>query len=313
MKREAMGHTKMKRLCRRLDIALWQGVGLMESLWHLTAREAPRGDIGKLSDEDIALGIDYRGDETAMIEALVLSGWLDQNETSRLLVHDWDEHADDAVHMRLARAQEFFCSGCAPKIARLTGKDREKAHDFYTTYAQKDKLCAPPVPEPIPEPVPVPEPEPVESTLALTSAEVPAGVFELPLPGDQGEWQVPQKIFNEWVILYPNVSVMAELAKMRGWLLTNHRKTGKGLPRFINTWLAKEQDKSPRNTGGNTHARPSKIDQIRDANAQARAILNGMDSKADFRGGGAEPGSTPGRVIEGVHGAPVARNALADW
>ena len=60
MKREAIGHTKMKRLCRRLDIPQWQGVGLLESIWHLTAGEAPRGDIGKLSDEDVALAIRRR-------------------------------------------------------------------------------------------------------------------------------------------------------------------------------------------------------------------------------------------------------------
>jgi hypothetical protein len=63
MKRQAMSHTKMKRLCRRLDSPLWQCVGILESIWHLTARETPRGNIGKLSDEDIAVAIDYRGDE----------------------------------------------------------------------------------------------------------------------------------------------------------------------------------------------------------------------------------------------------------
>ena len=76
MKREAIAHTKMKRLCRRMDLPLWQAMGLLEAIWHLAARETPRGDIGRLSDEDIALGIDYRGDESKMIEvieALVLS------------------------------------------------------------------------------------------------------------------------------------------------------------------------------------------------------------------------------------------------
>src|SRR5690348_9760858 len=104
MKREAITHTKMKRLCRRLDLPLWQAVGLLESIWHLTAREAPRGDIGKLSDEDITLGIDYRGDESKLIDALIGSGWLDRDPVGRLAVHDWADHADDAVHMRLARA-----------------------------------------------------------------------------------------------------------------------------------------------------------------------------------------------------------------
>ena len=94
MKREAIGHTKMKRLCRRLDIPLWQAVGLLETLWGLTAREAPRGDIGKLSDEDIALAIDYRGAESKLIEALIGSGWLDRDPVERLVIHDWADHAD---------------------------------------------------------------------------------------------------------------------------------------------------------------------------------------------------------------------------
>jgi len=60
MKREALNHTKMKRLCRRLNLPLWQGVGILETLWQLTAKQAPRGDIGRLSNEDIAIGLDYR-------------------------------------------------------------------------------------------------------------------------------------------------------------------------------------------------------------------------------------------------------------
>lgn len=48
--------------------------------------------------------------------------------------------------------------------------------------------------------------------------------------------------------LYPNVDIMQELRKMKGWLNANptKRKTYKGLPRFINNWLAKEQDKPHR-------------------------------------------------------------------
>jgi hypothetical protein len=131
MKPEAITHTKMKRLCRRLGLALWQGVGLLECLWQLTAREAPRGNIGKLSDEDIALGIDYRGKEGEMIQALVDSGWLDRHPEERLVVHDWADHADDAVQMRLARNREFFVGGRAPKLSRLSGKERDSAVAFY--------------------------------------------------------------------------------------------------------------------------------------------------------------------------------------
>jgi hypothetical protein len=163
VKREAINHTKMKRLCRRLDIPLYQAVGLLESIWHLTGREAPRGDLGKLSDEDIALAIDYRGDETALINALVASGWLDWNQTERLVVHDWSEHADDAVHMRLARARLFFVDGKAPKLTKLPVKEKESAQKFYDERAHKPAIRAHGVrtPDRLPEPVPEPEPLPV--------------------------------------------------------------------------------------------------------------------------------------------------------
>ncbi len=142
MKREAVNHSKMRRLCRRLDIPQWQGVGLLESIWHLTARETPRGDVGKLSDEDIALAIDYRGDEAELTEALVASGWIDRDPVERLSIHDWHEHAEDGVHMRLARARLYFVGRHAPKLSRLTGKERDSASEFFGSCAQKEDPCA---------------------------------------------------------------------------------------------------------------------------------------------------------------------------
>ncbi len=167
MKREALSHTKMKRLCRRLDLPVWQGVGLLESLWHLTARETPRGDIGKLSDEDIALAIDYRGDERVLIDALVSAGWLDQDPVERLVVHDWPDHCEDSVHTRLARAKLYFVRGVAPKLSKLAGEERKTCAQFYSSSAYdgarraNDGALPRPIPLPVPEPLPEPTPQPV--------------------------------------------------------------------------------------------------------------------------------------------------------
>jgi len=117
MKREARNHSKMRRLCRKLDVPLYQAMGILECLWHLTAVEAWRGDIGKLSNEDIALALDYRGDEDQLIEALVATGWLDKDETCRLLVHDWAEHADNTVQKRAKRAIESGQVGFYPPLS----------------------------------------------------------------------------------------------------------------------------------------------------------------------------------------------------
>lgn len=197
MKREAINHTKMKRLCRRLDLPLWQAVGMLETLWGLTAREAPRGDIGKLSNEDIALGLDYRGDENEMVSALQLCGWLDPSDDHRILIHDWPDHADDAVQMRLARAHELFADGSAPKLGRFGGKERENLEIFYgvrTVRALVDDMRAhddePCARNGAIEPLIVPLPEPHQSpTGAPPEPEIPliplAGEFDIaPLIGN---------------------------------------------------------------------------------------------------------------------------------
>jgi hypothetical protein len=71
-------------------------------------------------------------------------------------------------------------------------------------------------------------------------------VFDLPLIGGK-EYGVPQTLYDEYVKAFPGVSVMAEFGKMRVWLLSNptRMKTPTGMPRFMNTWLAKEQNNQP--------------------------------------------------------------------
>ena len=135
----------MKRLCRLLDIPLYQGIGILEALWHLTAREAYRGDVGKLTDDDIALGIDWRGEASILIDALSKSGWLDSHPEHRLLIHDWPEHADDSVQLKLARARQFFADGSIPKTTKLGGDERKTTQQWYsvrTECAQEGTPCA---------------------------------------------------------------------------------------------------------------------------------------------------------------------------
>ncbi len=192
MKREAIAHTKMKRLCRRLNLPLWQAVGLMESIWHLTAREAPQGNLGKLSNEDIAIGIDYREDEDILVAALIASGWFDESGEHRLLVHDWPAHADDAVHMRLARARLTFASGIIPKIGRLPSFERAEAEAFFASvrtdsgFVRTDRQnvhtpCGDPAP---PRQSPAP-PEPIRSPSSSEEEKHKNGFSQLTTTDDK--------------------------------------------------------------------------------------------------------------------------------
>ena len=145
MKREAPTSTKMRRLCRLLDITLGLAVGTLELLWHLTARQAPEGNIGKLSNEDIALAVDWRGDEDRLIEALVRCGWLDRDEQHRLLVHDWHEHADESVKKKLTRSGRTFI--LQHHVETKGGNVETKGGN-----GNLPRAGAGPVPEPGPEP-----------------------------------------------------------------------------------------------------------------------------------------------------------------
>lgn len=156
-----MQHTKLKRLVRALKIRQFAAVGVLESLWHLTARETPEGNIGRLTNEDIATWIDWDDSPDELIEALVTSGWLDEDSTHRLLVHDWMEHADDATKLAIKRKSERV-SGIVPQKATVSDKT------------------------PLPEPVPEPEPKPVPRTKAATADK--SALFVLPAWIDRTAW-----------------------------------------------------------------------------------------------------------------------------
>jgi len=109
VKSGTLHHIKMKRLKRLLRIPLFQTAGVLVSLWSTTADNAPDGGIGKLTDEEIATEIEWEGDPTALIEALVDAGWLDRDgetlrgERCRLTIHDWKDHCPDYIKERLRK------------------------------------------------------------------------------------------------------------------------------------------------------------------------------------------------------------------
>ncbi|MCF7848734.1 MAG: hypothetical protein K9M45_07790 [Kiritimatiellales bacterium] len=114
-------HPKFKKLKRRLDLPLWQVKGLLEAVWNLTAQTAYRGDIGKLSNDDIAASIEWDGDADELIMALLETGWLDKSENHRLVVHDWEDHCAKYVKANIARYGGLEVS---PKEAPKGGSQR---------------------------------------------------------------------------------------------------------------------------------------------------------------------------------------------
>lgn len=73
----------------------------------------------------------------------------------------------------------------------------------------------------------------------------------LPL-NDKTSYNVPLDKIALWKDTYPAVDIERELKRMIAWLDSNpsRRKTRKGICKFINTWLSKEQDKGGRYKNG---------------------------------------------------------------
>lgn len=86
-----------------------------------------------------------------------------------------------------------------------------------------------------------------KNNIYCTEPEKPTSappVITLPL-NDNTDYGITQDDVDHWKELYPAVDVMTELRKMKGWCEGNpaKRKTRRGIVRFVNAWLAKEQDR----------------------------------------------------------------------
>ena len=110
MKVGSKDHIKVKRLKRALDIPLYQALGILETLYQSAAQSADDGAIGRFSNADIALELEWEGDADDLITALVESGLLDEHKDLRLVIHDWEDHAPNFIKDRLRKRKQTTCA-----------------------------------------------------------------------------------------------------------------------------------------------------------------------------------------------------------
>jgi len=98
----------MCALAATLRINQAHALGIVESLSQFTAEYAPEGHIGRYCDKQIESAPFCGGKEHKLIEALIATGWADEDECQRLLTHDWSDHAPDFVRKRFKIAANLF-------------------------------------------------------------------------------------------------------------------------------------------------------------------------------------------------------------
>lgn len=268
MKAGTESKLKFKQLQRRLDLALYEARGLLDTLWNFVANNCPHGDIGRFNDEEIAIGIDWRGDPSALIETLIAVRWLDKSDT--ILVHDWAEHCEHTVHLALARKIEVFACGRIPSMSRLTKDERSEIVARYEVRYGHEAVAAglvngiaskrleafssvpsnaPAITKPLPSQATT---KPSLNTSPATdspSAGLPVvdelPVLEFPCDGKPNTWALVESQLAQWRALYPSLDVDAECRKAYAWVLSDssNRKTTRGMPRFLVGWLNRNQNR----------------------------------------------------------------------
>lgn len=175
MKRGTPDHPKVVMLMEALGLPLYAAVGILELLWHWTARFARRGDVGRYPDSLIARGVGWDREPSELVQALIRTGWLDENPEHRLVVHDWNRHADEATKKALENAGERFVGG--GEIRRESG-----ASD-----SRKFSNQARAIRERIPLPDPDPDPDPSSELPSAERSRSPLLNLLKNLPGDEAE------------------------------------------------------------------------------------------------------------------------------
>ena len=105
----------------------------------------------------------------------------------------------------------------------------------------------------------------------------PEADVEALILNDGSEWRPTEALFAEYVRLYPNVDVKQQFNVMRSWCLSNpkKRKTKRGITRFVNSWLTREQDKGYRRP-----AEKGSYQQRQSESGYSQDVLNRLASES---------------------------------
>lgn len=252
MKVTAIQSVKFMKLKRMLGIPQVYAIGLLESIWLYASTNAPRGDIGRFSNDDIASVIEWPGNADEMINALVKCGWFDESEEHRLIIHGWSEHCPTFVKGNIVRYGQTFADG-VKLVKRDSPKDtpNELPKEPPKEYPYDTPMDTPTKPSQAkPSLAKLSEANPSVNTVSPVVAEQRTEpmikpidtILTFPCNGDPKEWHLTQSMLNHWQTLYPDMDLTAECRKAYAWIGSNKRKTSKGMAKFLVNWFNRAND-----------------------------------------------------------------------
>lgn len=206
-KRNLLEHPKFAHFKMLSGLPKSVALGYLECLWQFCGRYTPQGNIGKYTDGQIEAWVEWNGKPGELISLLLETGFLDADETYRLLVHDWADHVDNTTKTNLKRSN----------LGLIVSTVSQQGCNRVTT------VLTPPEPEPEPEPVPDPEPEP-EPALSARAGNRESFVRDNPPTVEQvaeymksRNWAKPAKEAEAFVAFYGQSGWKAGRSLMTDW------------------------------------------------------------------------------------------------
>jgi len=230
---------KFQKLMRKLKESRRGTIGLLEGLWLAVAKNCPQGDIGRFTNEEIAIMVDWEGDPDHLVNALVECRWLDACRLNRLVVHDWDEHCPTYVKGNLVKSNKAIMKPNNPST--LVGQDPPigtSSEEPPIGTSSEDMPTYPNLTKPS-------QAKPNQATCGEPSQAAPPDLdyrFEFLITGsEQREWYPEVFLVERLKSVFDTLPVEDELRKAALWTFTNPtgRKTAKGMPKFLGNWLSK--------------------------------------------------------------------------
>lgn len=260
MKAGTESKLKFMGLKRQLRLPFWQVVGILEAIWHTTLRNAPDGDIGKLSNEDIAAAIEWDGDADELIAALVKSRWLDTDPAFRLIVHDWSEHCPNYLKGGYQKGHKKFADIAARERASEGSEAEAKLPSQATSLATEpsyhlratssEGVATNPIQsnsiqvnggdEAAKRPSTPPPPPFDPSSVKYPTFPCIAGK-----KNDAQTWDLTQDFVAELTVAFPAVDAKTQCRAAHLWVMANlpKRKTADKMKDFLFGWMRREQNK----------------------------------------------------------------------
>lgn len=203
---------------------------MLVSLWSWVIEYYPTGILEGVSSDEIKEACLWDGDADELLQALEDIGFVNENEEGLLSINDWEEYGGKIIRGRVKNAER--------QRSHRAKQDTKKRHNCdITVTSQKnngtDKTR-------VRQENNREEERTKENDISATLQQSEAvALLIFPCNGKIKSWNLTQEKIAEWQECFPGFPVLNECRKALQWVTDNpgRRKTTRGMPRFLFSWL----------------------------------------------------------------------------